>query len=305
MQSQLASTFFSVLLTFSTAISAHAQSPDKISIDGSTGVAPLVAALAKAYQGQNVVASIEIGNGLGTKARIQALNDGKIDIAMASHGLNVAQIEKLGMVVHEIAKVAVVFGVNASVSMGSFTNAQICDIYAGKVTNWKELGGADLAIVPMTRPESEVDTEVVREKIPCLTKLQMPESVKVMPKTAEMAQALAVTTGAIGMTTMTVVEQRNGQVKVTSLQGIAPTAENVQRQTYKLTRDSFLVVKALPSPAVSQFLDFIRSATGIKTVIANGAVPVGTYGEERQDASPRNCCAKAHRRAVRRDANLD
>ena len=152
--------------------------------------------------------------------------------------------------------------------------AQICDIYSGKVTNCKQLGGADLAIVPMTRPDSEVDTEVVREKIPCLAKLQMPEAVKVMPKAGEMAQALAATAGAIGMTTMTVVEQSQGQIKAASLQGILPTAENVQGHTYPLTRDSFLVVKAPPSPAVSRFLEFIRGAAGVKTISANGAVPV-------------------------------
>ncbi len=274
MQTLLPSVLTGGALFFALSLPGHAQPQEKILIDGSTGVTPLVAALAKAYLTQNTAASIDIGKGLGTKARIQALNEGKIDIAMASHGLNVAQIEKQGMVVHEIAKVAVVFGVNADVLVTTLTNTLICDIYTGKVTNWKQLGGADLAIVPMTRPDSEVDTEVVREKIACLTKLQMPATVKVMPKAGEMAQALAATAGAFGMTTMTVVEQSQGRIKAVTLQGIAPTAENVQHQTYKLTRDSFLVVKAPPSPAVSRFLDFVRSAAGVQTISANGAVPV-------------------------------
>lgn len=262
-----------VVLMFSVCLAARAQTSDRISIDGSTGVTPLVAALAKAYQALHPAVHIDIGKGLGTRARIDSLNQGKIDIAMASHGLNVAEIEKQGMVVHEIAKVAVVFGVNEGVSVSSLTHAPICDIYAGKITNWKQLGGADLVIVPMTRPDSEVDTEVVREKISCMAKLQMPEAVKVMPKAGEMAQALAATTGAIGMTTMTVVEQSNGKIKAASLQGIVPTAENVQRKIYMLTRDSFLVVKAPPPAVVGRFLDFVRSAAGAKIISANGAVP--------------------------------
>ena len=269
--------FVTVVIGCSLVSAIHAQSTGKISIDGSTGVTPLVAALAKVYQGQNAAVRIEIGKGLGTRARIQALNEGKIDIAMASHGLNVAQIEKQGMVVHEIAKVAVVFGVNADVSVANLADAQICDIYLGKVKNWKEFGGPDLAIVPMTRPDSEVDTEVVREKIPCLTELQMPETVKVMPKAGEMAQALAATAGAFGMTTMTVVQQSKGRVKAVSLRGIVPTADNVQHHRYTLTRDSFLVVKAPPSPAVGGFLDFVRSAAGAKAISENGAVPVAKH----------------------------
>jgi len=263
-----------IAICFFPALPAHAQPAQRIAIDGSTGVTPLVAALAKAYESQYPAVSIEIGKGLGTRARIQALNEGKIDIAMASHGLKVAEIQRQGMVVHEIGKVAVVFGVNASVPVTNLADAQICDIYAGKVSNWKEVGGPDLAIVPLTRPDAEVDTEVVREKIPCLASLKMPETVRVMPKSGEMAQGLAATTGAIGMTTMTVVEQSQGRVKATSLRGISPTAENVQSKTYTLTRDSFLVVKTPPSPAVSNFLEFVRSAAGEKVIVANGAVPV-------------------------------
>lgn len=260
------------LVALAAGASLHAA--ERIMIDGSTGVTPLVAALAKAYQAENPGTAIEIGKGLGTKARIEALNDGKIDIAMASHGLNVEDIKRRGMAVHEIAKVAVVFGVNASVAVSGLTDRQICDIYSLKVKNWKEVGASDLPVVPFTRPDSEVDAQVVREKIGCLKDLQMPATVKVAPKAGEMAKQLAGTAGAIGMTTMTVVEQSAGKIKPLSLGGVAPNAANVQSKTYALTRDSFLVTKATPSPAVAKFLQFVRSAVGEQVIGANGAVPV-------------------------------
>jgi len=263
-----------VFLSFTLAPLAQAQPAEKITIDGSTGVTPLVAALAKAYREQNPATAIDIGKGMGTRARIEALRSGKIDIAMASHGLKVDEIKQQGMAVHEIAKIAVVFGVNASVPLTGINDAQICDIYSLKTTNWKALGVPDQAIVPVTRPDSEVDTEVVREKIACLTKLQKPDAVKVAPKAGEMAEALATTTGAIGMTTMTVVEQSNGRVKPLTLRGIAPTAANVQNKSYTLTRDSFLVTQATPSPAVAKFMAFVASDAGKKVIAANGAVPV-------------------------------
>jgi phosphate transport system substrate-binding protein len=263
---------FAFSVTLALAIPAHAA--EKLLIDGSTGVTPLVAALAKAYREHNPGTAIEIGKGLGTKARIEALSAGKIDIAMASHGLKVDDIKRQGMAVHEIGKVAVVFGVNASVSASNLTDDQICAIYSVKSRNWKELGASDLPIVPFTRPDSEVDAIVARENIGCLKNLPMPEAVKVAPKSGEMAKELASTAGAVGMTTMTVVEQSGGRIKPVSLRGIAPVAANVQNKTYVLTRDSFLVTKAAPSPAVAGFLDFIRSAAGEKVILANGAVPV-------------------------------
>ncbi|HEX9822324.1 MAG TPA: substrate-binding domain-containing protein, partial [Methylomirabilota bacterium] len=253
------------------ATSIQAQTTERIAVDGSTGMMPLVAALARAYQESSPAAVVEIGKGLGTKARLQALAEGKIDIALASHGLVAAELARRGMAAHEIAKVAVVFGVNAGVAATNLTDRQICDVYAGTITSWRELGGPDLAVATRTRPDSEVDTEVVRDKIACLKDLKMPGSVKVMPKSGDMAKELAATAGAIGMTTTTVVEQSRGQIKALSLNGVTPSAENVERRIYALTRDSFLVTKAPPSPAVARFLDFVRSPAGTAVIVASGA----------------------------------
>ena len=247
---------------------------EKIVVDGSTGVMPLAAALAKAYQERHPSTTVVMGAGLGTKARLQALEDGKIDIALASHGLDGDELARRRMVVHEIAKIAVVFGVHASVPVTNLTEAQICDLYAGRITSWKDLGGPDLTVAPRARPDSEVDAEVVRAKIGCLKDLRMPEAVKVMPRSGDMAKELAGTTGAIGMTTTTVVEQSRGQIKALSLNGVPPNAQNVERKTYTLTRDSFLITKASPAVAVATFIEFVRSPAGAAVIVANGAIPL-------------------------------
>jgi phosphate transport system substrate-binding protein len=266
--------FRTIAFIFASGLGCHAHAAEQIIIDGSTGVMPLIRALAKAYGEQDRNVSIVIGKGMGTRARIEALRDGKIQIAMASHGLNVDAIRKQGMTVLEFAKVAVVFGVNANVAVTDLDDRQICDIYTIAKTNWKEFGASDMAIIPFTRPDSEVDTEVVRHHIGCLTQLKMPESVRVAPKSGEMAQELAATGGAIGMTTMTVVEQSAGRIKPVAYRGTAPTADNVKNKRYNLTRDSFLVTHASPAPGVAKFLAFIQSDAGMKVIAANGAVPV-------------------------------
>jgi phosphate transport system substrate-binding protein len=256
------------------AIGTHGQTTERIVIDGSTGGMPLAAALGKAFQERNPGVTIEIGKGLGTKPRIQALVEGKIDIALASHGLNVGDITRQGMAVYEIANVAVVFGVNASVPVAKITTQQICDVYAGKTSNWKSLGGPEMEIAARTRPDSEVDTEVVRDNIACLKDLKMPEAVKVMPRSGDMANELAATAGAIGMTTMTVVEQSQGKIKALSIDGIDPSVQNVERKAYRFVRESFFVIKLPASPAVARFLEFTRGSIGHTVIIANGAIPV-------------------------------
>lgn len=256
------------------AIGAHGQTTERIVIDGSTGGMPLAAALAKAFQEQNPGVTIEMGKGLGTKARLQALAEGKIDIALASHGLNIGEITRQGMAVHEIANVAVVFGVNSTVPVVNLTAQQICDVYAGTISKWKALGGPETQIAARTRPDSEVDTEVARDNIACLKDLKMPEAVKVMPRAGDMATELAATAGAIGMTTMTVVEQSQGKIKALSINGINPSAQNVERKAYRLVRESFFVIKTPASPAVTRFLEFTRGSTGHTVIAANGAIAV-------------------------------
>ncbi len=256
------------------AIGAHGQTTERIVIDGSTGGMPLAAALAKAFQERNPGVTIEMGKGLGTKARVQALAEGKIDIALASHGLNIGEITRQGMAVHEIANVAVVFGVNATVPVVNLTAQQICDVYAGKMSNWKALGGPEMEIAVRTRPDSEVDTEVVRDNIACLKDLKFPVVVKVMPTAGNMATELATAAGAIGMTTMTVVEQSQGKIKALSINGIDPSAQNVERKAYQLVRESFFVIKTPASPAVARFLEFTRGPMGHTVITANGAIAV-------------------------------
>lgn len=255
-------------------VGALGQTTERIVIDGSTGGMPLAAALAKAFQERNPNVTIEIGKGLGTRPRIQALAEGKIDIALASHGLNIGDIARQGMAVHEIANVAVVFGVNSTVPGLNLTAQQICDVYAGKISTWKVLGGPELQIEVRTRPDSEVDAEVVRDNIACLKDLKMPDAVKVMPTAGNMATELAATTGAIGMTTMTVVEQSQGKIKALAIDGIAPSAQNVEGKAYRLVREAYFVVKTPPSPAVARFLEFTRGAVGQTVTFSNGAIAV-------------------------------
>jgi len=250
---------------------AHAQ--QVIRIDGSTGTAPLVRALGKAFEAGGG-ARVDIGGGLGTKARFEALAGGKIDIAMASHGLKVGEIEKRGMRVHRIAATPVVFAVHKSVSVSSLTDAQICDIYRGAIRNWKDIGGGDQPIVAMARPDSEVDAEVARAGVGCLKALKFSDTVQVQNKSGDMAKALARTAGAIGMTTTTVVEQSGGALRSVALNGITPTGPNVLSNQYKLVRDAFLVTQSAPSPAVQALLAFVRSEGGAKVIGSNGAIAV-------------------------------
>jgi len=260
------------LVLFSPGLPAWAA--ESIVLDGSTGMLPLARALAKAYQQKNPDPQIDLGKGLGTGARLRALAEGKIQIALASHGIKADDIKKGNLKVIDVAKGAIIFAVNATVPLNRITDSQICDVYSGKIRNWESLAGLKTSIVVLTRPPAEVDPEVIRTKIGCFKDLKEVESAKVMDRGGDMAKALTETPHAIGMTSMTVVEQSGGKVRALTLNEVAPIPDNVRNGSYFLTRDFLFVIKADATPAVKKFLDFVLSPQGDRVILDNGAVPL-------------------------------
>lgn len=268
--------FFNALLPamLLVALSFSARAEEKILLDGSTGMLPLATALAGAYQEKYPHAQVELGKGLGTGARLRALSEGKIQIALASHGIKTEELQKANLKVIEIAKGAIVFAVNSIVPVTDITESQVCDIYSGTMRSWQPLGGPDESIAVLTRPPTEVDPEVIRTKIACFKNLKEVDTAKVMPKGGDMAKGLAQTPYAIGMTSMTVAEQSSGKIKALRISGLAASPENVRGGYYYLTRDFLFVVKADTTPGVRKFLDFVQSPDGGRVILANGAVPL-------------------------------
>ena len=241
-------------------------------IDGSPGVAPLVMALVEAHR-EAGGDSIALASGLGSRARLDSLQSGAIDIAMASHGLDSADLARRGLVAHEIGRTAVVFAVNASVTIGNLRPAEICDVYSGRKPAWQLFAGEPAEIVPLMRPADEVDAEVALAAVGCLQGLTFGGRVAVHERADDMARAIEETPGAIGLTSMPYVMHADGAMRALALDGTGPTAENVASGRYALTRRAFLVTHAAPAPAVAGFLAFIRSADGQRVIRESGAVP--------------------------------
>lgn len=251
-----------------------AWAAEQIVLDGSSGMLPLARALAAAYQQRSSDPQVEVGKGLGTGARLQALAEGKIQIALASHGIKPEDVRKGKLTIIQVAKGAIVFAVNSGVPIADIAESQVCDAYSGKIRSWQLLGGPDNPVAVLTRPPAEVDPEVIRAKVGCFKELKETESAKVMARSGDMAIALAETPYALGMTSLTVVEQSGGKVKALTLNGIAPTAENVKSGRYFLSRDFLFVIQGEPTRPVKRFLEFVLSAEGDRVIQANGAVPM-------------------------------
>ena len=122
-----------------------------------------------------------VGEGVGNPGAIQALADGKIDVALASHWTqHRRELSRLGIRgTQDSARIAVVFGVNAAVPVVNVTAQQVCDVVAAKFTNWRAVGGPDLRFRNVQRgPTPRWTLKLCGPTFGALSELRMPETVR-------------------------------------------------------------------------------------------------------------------------------
>src|SRR5512134_3956877 len=122
---------------------------------GSDTIVNLALAWAEEYQSDHPEVRISVTGG-GSGTGLASLINGTVDIANASRQIKeeeVAEAQKNGVepVEHVIARDAIAVIVNPENPVSELTLKQISDIYSGKYTNWKELGGEDRPIVRLSR----------------------------------------------------------------------------------------------------------------------------------------------------------
>ena len=242
----------------------------QVTIDGSTGMFPIATDLVQAFKAKNASVSITLGRGFSSTTAMREVADGKLVIGLS--GDPVGEIERAaGLQSIEVARAAVVFATHLAVNLSGLTSEQVCNIYAGKIKNWKDAGGPALSIVPLTRPVREFDPIIIRKNISCFK--ETAELIS-LPKAGDMAKALATKSGAIGMINSTFVAASNGGIRALALNGTAPTKENVQTGSYPMFRHFYFIVKDPPSGPVGQFVTFVKSVEGQKIITALNAVPI-------------------------------
>lgn len=210
--------------------------------------------------------SIQSGGG------IQGAAKGELGIGMANRPLKDEE-KSLGVEVVEIAKTAVVVGVNRSISLDTLSSEDLCRIYEGAVTTWDELRGGNGPITVLSKPETDSTKETVRKSISCLKNLNESGRIITIKTSMDMAEALA-KAKAIGLTDAVSVESSRGSVKTLKLDGTAPTPENVRSEKYKVVQTYRLVTKGKPSGAAKDFIAFVKGPRGKKIIESAHAVAV-------------------------------
>ena len=197
----------------------------------------------------------------------KAIVDGDTDVffsaAPSEEQKAYAEEQGVELVFTPVGKEAFVFFVNGNNPVDTLTAAQIRGIYGGEYTNWKQVGGADRPINPVTRMEGSGSQSAMNAFMG-----DTPYAQK---------SPLAMFGGSIGYSFRYYFEDMvgNSEVKMLSLNGVYPDAENIRTGKYPVVAQFYAVYRAdNPNPNVKKLVDWILSDEGQQLIEKSGYVGV-------------------------------
>ena len=240
----------------------------KIDIAGGTAHIPVMKEAAKRIMQANREIHISVGGG-GSGVGVQKVGEGLVDIGNTGRALSDDEVARYGLKSYAFALDGVAVVVNPKNAVGNLQAAQIQDIFSGKISNWKAVGGRDAAIHLYTRDEASGTREVFWEKL--LKKGAIADTANVSASNGAMKSAVAGDVDGIGYDSIGFIDE---SVKAPTLDGVAPTQENARSGKYPVVRKLYMNTKGAPQGLTAAFVDYVLGAEGVQITAAAGYLPL-------------------------------
>jgi phosphate transport system substrate-binding protein len=224
---------------------------------GSSALQPLVDQVSKKFMDTNKNVSIQVQAG-GSGTGLTQVSEGQSQIGnsdvFAEEKLDADKAKEL--VDHQVAVVGMAAVVNPEITIDNLTKQQLVDIFTGKVTNWKDVGGADLKIQIVNRPSSS-GTRATFEKYALGQKSEDLQGSIQEDASGTVKKLVSETPGAIGYLALSYLN--DDTVKSVKYEGVEATVDNVANGTYPVWAYEHMYTKGEPTPEVKAFLDYMLS----------------------------------------------
>ncbi len=265
-------------LTGSIVTPGSAVAEERIIIDGSTTVGPIAKAFAEYYMSKNKDVNItvsESGSGNGAKSLINGMCQ-VADMSRFMKDKEYAAAIKKGRtpVAHVVAIDGIVIVVHPSNPVEGLTMAQIRDIYMGRITNWKDLGGPNVEIVMISRDTNSGTYETFEKLV--MKKEKIYEKAEYVGSNGAIRQRVQSTPAAIGYIGLGFVDR---SVKALEIDGVVPDLNTISSGIYPIARPLFMFTDGYPKLGthLHRFITLYLSPKGQEIIEAIGFIPVTKY----------------------------
>ena len=256
-----------------------AKASEKITVKGSDTMVILAQRWAEEYMKKNQDVVIQVTGG-GTGTGISALINGTTDICNASRPMKDSERQKIqekygarGVEIRTALDGVAIY-LNEKNPIKELTLGQIKDIYTGKITSWKQVGGADKRIILYSRENNSGTYVYFKDEV--LMGEDFTATAQNMPGTAAVVNAISKDPWGIGY---------GGSAYGRGIREIpvrkdadspayAPTMDNIRGGKYPISRFLFMYVVRKPEGALKAYIDWILGDEGQKLVAEVGYFPI-------------------------------
>ena len=266
---------------------ARDQEPKRaIQNKGSDTLVNLALAWAEAYREVDPSVSIAVTGG-GSGTGIAALINGTVDIANASRKMKekeiaAAQENGIEPIEYTVAIDALAVVVNLENPVSKLTIDQLADIYTGRISNWKAVGGNDAPIILLSR-ETNSGThvyfleEVVRKGEKENEDIFAPQTL-LMPSSVGITSELRRNPNAIGYDGFGYVDPQHEKMIAVARDSespyVMPSVASGSDGSYPIARGLYMYTAGEPTEVMAEYLDWVMGAAGQQIVAELGFVPL-------------------------------
>jgi phosphate transport system substrate-binding protein len=247
------------LFAYQTREVSHAG--ESITAVGSTALQPLVEAAGEEYTSDHLGTFINVQGG-GTGTGLSQIQEGAVQIGNSDlFAGEQKSIRADELVDHRVAVVGITPIVNKKVGINNLTTAQLIQVFTGKVTNWKQVGGANVPIVLINRAQGS-GTRATFEQFGLAG--HQSKTSQEQDSSGMVRQIVATTPGAISYVAFSYV---NNTVQDVALNKVAPTEANVKTNDWKIWSYEHLYTKGQPTGLTKDFIRYVQSPAIQKTLV--------------------------------------
>lgn len=251
-----------VLVLFSL-VGTSAEAKERIIITGSSTVAPVLSDLARLYEKTHPDIRIDVQSG-GSSRGIADVRNNIAAVGMVSRALKEKESD---LTPYTFARDGLSIILNAKNPVTKLTKQQIQDIYLGKISNWKELGGKDAKIVIVNKAEGRSTLELFL-KFFALKNSEIKASI-IIGDNEQGIKTVSKNPNAIGYVSVGAAEYNRSvgvPIKLLPYEGVSASVENVRNGSYSLLRDLNLVTSGPVLEPTKKFIAFVKSRSAKTTI---------------------------------------
>ena len=214
-----------------------------------------------------------IPEAMSTTGGIEGIKTGRLKVGILTRSVTDAE-KKEGLVSKFVARIPIIVGVHKSLSVTTLTDAQVCDIFSGKIKSWKDVGASDAKIIVVGRTKDDANMEEFQEKMGCFKTLQLSADAVLLVRGNEVLDTLNNRPGTVAIVNAGGAMLERSNVKAVAVAGVTASLESVKSGKYKYFNEVGFATRGEPKGTVKKFIDFVASPDGEKILEQHGMAGV-------------------------------